>query len=111
MAERPRPSTSDLDIVVPRSRTDDGEGLNVLRLREREEQHELTLGELRPLQEGRAIHPSSEIVRLSPREDMPAWNAETLVPPQRQLSGPAQVATDEYRRNYDAIFGDDDDAN
>ena len=111
MAARRQPSTSELDIVVPRAPTDDGEGLHVLRLREREEKRELSLGELRPLEEGRAIQPTAEVVRLRARDDMPAWDAETLVPPQRQLSGPAQVATDRYRANYDAIFGDDDDAN
>jgi hypothetical protein len=89
-----------LDIVVPRAPTDDGKGLKVVRLRERE----IGLGELRPLEDGKPIAPTSEIVQLARRDDLPAWDVKVLV----ERSGPAQVATAAYRDHWDATFGDDD---
>ncbi len=101
-----------LDIVVPRAPTDDGKGLHVVRLRE----EAVEVGELRKLEEGRPVAPGSEIVKLSPRDDLPAWNVEVMVPrrtaatpPQgSERRGPPQVASADYRRNWDATFGDDD---
>lgn len=54
-----------------------------------------------------------DVVRLAPRDDVPAWNVEVLVrsapdrapAPQHDRSGPPQVATAAYRRNWQAVFG------
>jgi hypothetical protein len=75
-----------------------------------------SLGELRPLQEGRPIH--GEVLQLKPRQDAP-WVCDVDVtvpaPAPREASsppalpapsrhGPAQVATPTYRDNWDRIF-------
>jgi hypothetical protein len=97
-----RPGKTDdeasLDVVVPRARTDDGEGVKVVRLRDRA----IELGEVRPLRDGRAIPESAEVVSLTPRDDAPAWNVEVVV----ARRGPAQVASRSYRDNWDATFGE-----
>jgi hypothetical protein len=101
------------DVALIHGITADGEGFNILRARE----NRLELGALRPLREGVPI--SGEVVKLRPRENCPAlcdvevqFKAPQL-PSDRQVpateasaarSGPAQVATDEYRRNWDAIW-------
>ena len=103
-----------LDVVVPRAPTPDGKGVQVVRLRE----SAVEVGEVRPLAEGQPIQENADVVKLSPRSDVPAYNVEVIVPrrsrrsastdgePPRALKGPAQVATDEYRRNWLAIFGE-----
>jgi hypothetical protein len=91
--------------------TEDGQGLAVIRKRE----DRLELGSVHPLKEGKPIH--GEVVRLTPRPDapllcdvevtMPARSApapqarEAALPPRK---GPAQVASDSYRENWDAIW-------
>jgi len=88
---------------VIRGRTDDGEGLGVLRCRE----GRVEVGAVRPLREGQSIH--GEVVRLHPHQGCPlVCDVEVqLAGPKRELSGsgPAQVASETYRRNWDAIFG------
>ena len=86
----------------------DGEGLNVLRRRAGSTAVEA--GTLRPLREGRAI--VGEVVRLEQREEAPfLFDCETdeelstTTQAAPQLSGPPQVATEEYRRGWDAIWG------
>jgi hypothetical protein len=67
----------------------------------------IEIGELRPAQEGKPIH--GEMVRLKAREGGQGrlFDVETLVakPVVAAGHGPAQVATDTYRANWDAIFG------
>ena len=105
------------DLVLIHGRTPDGNGLNVLRTRDKQ----LEVGTVRPLQEGRAIQ--GEVVKLTPRPEMPnLYEAETQYappataeatsgndePPPSQARpeshGPAQVASDAYRKNWDAIW-------
>ena len=105
------------DLVLVHSPTPDGAGVNVLRARN----ESLEVGTMRPLEQGRPIH--GEVVRLTPREEMPyLYDAETEfvskedgsaapekkpgVAPQARAAatGPAQVASDSYRRNWDAIW-------
>ncbi len=77
----------------------------------------LELGAVRPLREGVPI--TGEVVTLRPRPSFPALcDVETHFEPAAQnndrkelaaeavvqRTGPAQVATDEYRRNWDAIW-------
>jgi hypothetical protein len=84
----------------------DGEGFNVLRRRAGSKAVEA--GTLRPLREGRAI--TGEVVRLEPREEAPflfdcETDEELSTTPRASVAGPPQVATDEYRRGWDAIWG------
>ena len=109
------PAPTPVDVVVPRAPTEDGKGVRVVRLR----QAAIEVGEVRPLAEGQPIHANAEVVKLSPREDVPAWNVEVIVPrrtapaataavsaPDRGLKGPPQIASEQYRRNWLAIFGE-----
>lgn len=102
------------DVVLVHGLTEDKKGLQVLRARE----ERLELGEVRPIEEGKPLH--GDIVRLKPRPQAPFLcdvETELRVPrsasPQgegapsesrRARSGPAQVASDAYRANWDAIW-------
>jgi hypothetical protein len=105
------------DIVLVHSPTPDGVGVNVLRARN----EGLEVGTMRPLEHGRPIH--GEVVRLTPRTEMPMlYDVETELAAPKQgdavkdgtpaasasdrapTSGPAQVASDSYRKNWDAIW-------
>jgi hypothetical protein len=98
-AERPR------DVLFVGGKAETG-GWQVLRRRE----DSLEIGEVRPAVEGKPIH--GEVVRLSPRKESERlFDVEVLVPRDRPPpeprngKGPAQVASDAYRTNWDAIFG------
>jgi hypothetical protein len=112
-AEAPVSVPATPDVALIHGVTPDGEGLNILRARG----DRLELGAIRPLREGAPI--SGEVVTLRPRPNFPALcDVETHFKPAEQASdrqelpssavgqrtGPAQVATDEYRRNWDAIW-------
>lgn len=107
----PPPPTHDVALI--HGRTDDGAGLKILRSRN----DSLEAGVLRPLVDGRAI--AGEVVTLEPRKEFPLLcdvkvelDARPQTPtPAPTRHGPAQVATDDYRRNWDAIWkrrSDDD---
>jgi hypothetical protein len=106
-------SPASADVALIHGVTPDGEGLKILRARG----DRLELGAVRPLREGTPI--TGEVVTLRPRPSFPALcDVEThFKPPEPasdrqepapsaavQRTGPAQVATDEYRRNWDAIW-------
>lgn len=99
------------DVALIHGVTADGAGLQILRARD----NRIEVGAIRPLREGAPI--TGEIVTLRPRPNFPALcDVEThfkpaATPSDRQEpraalphAGPAQVATDEYRRNWDAIW-------
>lgn len=101
------------DVALIHGVTSDGEGFKILRARG----DRLELGAIRPLREGAPI--TGEVVTLRPRAGFPALcDVETHFKPAEEASdrqtpapsavvqrtGPAQVATDEYRRNWDAIW-------
>jgi hypothetical protein len=102
------------DLVLVHSVTDDGNGVRVLRQREQT----LEAGEMRPLEDGKPIR--GEVVKLTRRPECPVlFDAETqlstptLAEPKkerktaaatRSRAGPAQVASDSYRRNWDAVW-------
>jgi hypothetical protein len=112
------PSRKPKDLVLIHGRTKDGTGLGVLRARE----ERLEIGTMRPLEEGKSIH--GEVVKLTPRPEMPLlFDAETQYsspsdePPAKTDTapqaketgsgvgvGPPQVASEAYRRNWDAIW-------
>lgn len=111
------------DVVLVHGLTEDRRGYKVLRARE----DGLELGEVRPLEEGKPL--TGDVVRLKPRAESPLLcDVETQVSlrelegaqvqnrsgdraaprvtpaePRRRV-GPAQVATDAYRMNWDAIW-------
>ncbi|MFT3768737.1 MAG: hypothetical protein QM820_25100 [Minicystis sp.] len=102
--EQPPPKKKE-DVLFVHSPTEGGEGYRVIRKRE----DAIEVGEMRAVQEGRPLQ--GELVRLSPREGQERlFDVEVLVSREElgqggERSGPAQVATDAYRANWEAIFG------
>lgn len=97
------------DVALVLDQTDDRSGYRVLR--RRDTSSEIELGTIRPLQEGRPIE--GEVVSLRQRPDLPfAYDVKTeLAAPERSErrfteDGPAQIATEQYRRGWDAIWGE-----
>src|SRR5579863_2308221 len=92
------------DLALVFGPSADGEGVNILRRRAGSAAVEA--GTLRPLRDGRAI--MGEVVHLQQRQEAPfLFDCETdeeLSTP-RAEGGPPQVASDEYRRGWDAIWG------
>ena len=104
-------SAASPDVALIHGVTPDGEGFHILRARD----NRLELGAVRPLREGAPI--TGEVVTLRPRANFPALcDVEVQYKPPAAQSdraeparllantGPAQVATDDYRRNWDAIW-------
>jgi hypothetical protein len=105
------------DVALLYAPTDDGAGARILRARN----GSIETGEVRPAKEGQPVN-RGELVRLRPRQETPCFcDVEVLyrdpaLPAQPKepapeaknqaaMSGPAQVATDRYRDNWDRIFG------
>jgi hypothetical protein len=91
------------DIVLIHGRTADGEGVQGLRSRAGNGEG----GEVRPMKEGRPLG-EAEVVTLHPREGAPLLCDVKVVykpPPPRSSSGPPQIASKEYRKQWDRIFG------
>jgi hypothetical protein len=98
----PREKSEDVALVCGVS--EDGQGLDIIRKRG----ERIETGTVRRLEQGKPIH--GEVVRLRPREQTPlVCDVEVELRPQESapaaLSGPAQVATETYRKNWDAIYG------
>jgi hypothetical protein len=75
-------------------------------LRRRDENAPVEAGLLQPLVEGRPI--TGELISMRQREDMPFVfdvKSELPAPDSRSSGGPSQVATDSYRKGWDAIWG------
>lgn len=100
--KRARPVPKDLALL--HGPTEDGEGARVLRLKD----GELYAGEVRPVRQGQPVN-EQELVRLKPIEGRPALcEVEVLHQPKDdkpKSPGPARVATESYRRNWNAVFG------
>ncbi|WP_437959928.1 hypothetical protein WME76_09940 [Sorangium sp. So ce119] len=101
--DTPAPAATQ-DVVFIHSPVEQGEGFRVIRSRE----DRIEIGELRPTEHGRPL--TGELVKLTQRsEHARLFDVEVLLPAQRgseaARSGPAQVATDTYRSNWEAIFG------
>ena len=99
-----KPDDARRDVLFVGPRSDDGDGFKVVRRRE----DAIELGELRTAKEGKPIH--GDVVRLSQRPeherlfDVEVVHARPPGPAARTHAGPAQVATDAYRTNWEAIF-------
>jgi len=96
-AAGPSPSA---DMVFVYGKTDD-DAYSVLRRRG----EAVELGAIRGLEEGKPIH--GEVVRLLARTQHPLLFDVDVVAetPRAQRSGPAQVASDEYRAGWELAFG------
>jgi len=93
--------TADVLLVGPP--VEQGEGVAVLRRRG----DRLEVGELREMREGQPLSPGAEIVRLRGRsEHGRLFDVEVLaeLPGGAARTGPAQVASEAYRRGWDAAF-------
>jgi hypothetical protein len=100
-------SHDDSDLALIHGRTPDGEGLRVIRKR----RERIELAHVRPLEQGVPI--TGEVVTLKPRPEFPLLcdvTTELEAPPPADTAtrpahnGPAQVATDRYRENWDRIW-------
>lgn len=105
-----QPSTPTHDLALIRGVTSDGQGLNIVRLRD----GELSAGAVRPLVPGKPIQ--GEVLKLTPRKELPALcDVEVAYSPEQRPAqeasrkGPAQVATESYRKNWDAIWSKPED--
>jgi hypothetical protein len=97
------------DVALLYAPTDDGKGARILRSRD----GNLEAGEVRPVKDGQPLQ-GGELVRLEPRSDAPSLcdvhvlhegSRATTADPSAEVSGPAQVATEDYRLNWDRVFG------
>jgi hypothetical protein len=84
----------------------DERGVHILR--KRAEDAPVEAGILQPLVEGKPI--TGEVVSMKARADVPfLFDVKTEVEAPEEAApagnGPAQVATDSYRRGWDAIWG------
>jgi hypothetical protein len=82
----------------------DDRGVHILR--RRSDDGPIEAGIVQPLEEGKPI--TGEVISLEQREDLPFLfnvTTELAAASARESSGPAQVATDSYRRGWDAIWG------
>jgi hypothetical protein len=97
------PLTGDIALVCGK----DQNGTHILR--RRSEKAPLEMGLLRPLREGKPIE--GEVISLTPRREAPVLfdvKSELADPrprPRPTEDGPAQVATDAYRKGWDAVWG------
>jgi hypothetical protein len=86
----------------------DERGLHILR--RRSEDAPVETGVMEPLAEGRPI--TGEVISLKQREDTPfLFDVKTVLEAQETANAsttdtkPARVATDSYRKGWDAIWG------
>lgn len=101
----PEPQGPPQDVALVHGLTAEGD-LRVLRKRA----ERVELGAVRPLREGIPIQ--GEVVRLTPRKEFPLLcDVESVfVPPNRPADvpalrkGPVQVASEDYRKNWDVIW-------
>jgi len=102
------------DVALLYAPTDDGKGARILRARD----GNIEAGEVRPAKDGQPLQ-GAELVRLEPRSDAPSLcdvhvlheakqrdtTAPSSAPAVEPTGRPAQVATEDYRVNWDRVFG------
>ena len=107
----PGDGTGGSDVALIHGLAENGD-LQIVRQRE----GRVELGQVRPLRDGVPI--TGEVVRLTPRKECPllcdvsttlaapatAKQEDVLQAPASGHKGPAQVATDRYRDNWDLIW-------
>ena len=91
------------DIAVVWGKNENG----IYILRRRAEEAPVEAGVLQPLVEGKPIN--GEVISMQRRQDIPFMfdvKTEMVGPePTAASQGPSQVATESYRRGWDAIWG------
>ena len=103
--EKPEPTRPVGDVAFVWGKNADGVHI----LRRRDENAPIEAGLLQPLVEGKPI--SGELISMKRREDMPFLydvKSEMGAPEsssERSTGRPAQVATESYRKGWDAIWG------
>ena len=105
--DSPKESASN-DVVLIHGRSPDGKGLSVIR----QHNDQLEQGFVMPLEQGKPIR--GEIVTLRPHAEFPLlcdvhveYSSPTAAAGadcRAVTKGPGQVATDQYRANWDRIF-------
>lgn len=96
------PTAPARDVAFVFGKNEDGVHI----LRRRDENAPIEAGLLQPLVEGRPI--TGELISMRRRADMPFLydvKSELPAPEPRTTGGPTQVATDSYRKGWDAIWG------
>jgi hypothetical protein len=84
--------------AVPLGVDEDGD----IHLVKHNEDHSFSYGKLEQPKDGEPIY--GEIVELSQSENIPGvFDIKTIM--ESRTGGPAQVANDSYRKNWDVIFG------
>jgi hypothetical protein len=96
------PPTGDVALVFGKNE----QGVHILR--RRDENAPIEAGLLQPLVEGRPI--TGELISMKQREDAPfLYDVKSELPAsegqETRSPGPSQVATDSYRKGWDAIWG------
>ena len=106
--EKPQPTPPVGDVAFVWGKNADGVHI----LRRRDENAPIEAGLLQPLVEGRPI--TGELISMRRRDDMPfLYDVKSEVPApassssssEQRSTGPSQVATDRYRKGWDAIWG------
>lgn len=102
-ADRAAAPEATRDVVFVRGPSDDGHGVEVLRLKG----DQLSAGELRVVKEGQPIH--GDVLKLSQREEHERlFDVEVLAEQPSGASaarkGPAKVTSEAYRRGWDSVF-------
>jgi hypothetical protein len=108
-ANKNKPANKSQDVALICGKTDDGKGLHILRKRG----SALEAGVVQPLEEGKSIN--GELVTLRQRGQTPLCDVEVHYSPEPAADvtpgassatrgHPAQVATDDYRKNWDTIW-------
>lgn len=89
------------DVALITGPTEDNKGARIVRLKA----DEVTVGEVRALEEGKPIN--GEVLKLTPREGQPnVCDVDVVMEaPKRAGKGPAKVASESYRANWDKVFG------
>jgi hypothetical protein len=94
------PPAGDIALVFGKNQ----DGVHILR--RRDEHAPIEAGLLQPLVEGKPV--TGELISMKQRDDIPFLydvKSELPAPETRTTPGPSQVATDSYRKGWDAIFG------
>jgi hypothetical protein len=105
--DTPENDSSSGDVALVFDRTEDADGYKILR--RRAAASDVEMGTIRPLKEGRPIE--GEVLSLTARTDIPfLYNVKTELADPRASTrltsdGPPQIATEEYRRGWEAIWG------
>jgi hypothetical protein len=102
--DKPEPTPPAGDVAFVWGKNADGVHI----LRRRDENAPIEAGLLQPLVEGKPI--TGELISMKQRADMPfLYDVKSEIPApsaEPQSTGrPAKVATDQYRKGWDAIWG------